>query len=144
MKTKVRLVHKLKSNKTHQSMFIWYVVCKFQFMEADNFLHPLLPSGGTVRVDVHPLGHLGVRLPGHHPPAVGEHENIYEISVRKCHLSGSMWQMVAGLNTQGKSTLTGIRAWGTIVEIKMRKKSFCWSGLTSQDVWQTRDNIESQ
>ena len=45
-------------------------------MEADNFLHPLLPSGGTVRVDVHPLGHLGVRLACHHPPAVLENENI--------------------------------------------------------------------
>ena len=38
-------------------------------MEADNFLHPLLPSGGTVRVDVHPLGHLGVRLACHDPSA---------------------------------------------------------------------------
>ena len=50
-------------------MFVGYVVGQFQFMEADNFLHPLLPSGGTVRVDVHPLGHLGVRLPCHDPPA---------------------------------------------------------------------------
>ena len=50
-------------------MFVGYVVCEFQFMEADNFLHPLLPSGRTVRVDVHPLGHLGVGLPGHDPPA---------------------------------------------------------------------------
>ena len=41
-------------------------------MEADNFLHPLLPSGRTVRVDVHPLGHLGVRLACHDPSAVVE------------------------------------------------------------------------
>ena len=50
-------------------MFIWDVVGEFQFMEADNFLHPLLPSGGTVGVDVHPLGHLRVRLARHDPPA---------------------------------------------------------------------------
>ena len=67
---------------TYKAGFVTHVVCQFQFMEADNFLHPLLPSGGTVRVDVHPLGHLGVRLPCHHPPTVGENENIYEIYVR--------------------------------------------------------------
>ena len=64
-----RWLYELESNTTHQSMFVWYVVGKFQFMKTDNFLHPLLPSGGTVRVDVHPLRHLGVRLPRHDPPA---------------------------------------------------------------------------
>ena len=54
---------------TYQSMFIRDVVCEFEFVEGDDLLHPLLPGGGTVGVDVHPLGHLGVRLPGHDPPA---------------------------------------------------------------------------
>ena len=53
-------------------MFITQVVGEFQFVETDNFLHPLLPGGGTVGVDVHPLGHLGVRLARHHPPAAVE------------------------------------------------------------------------
>ena len=45
-------------------------------METDNFLHPLLPGGGTVGVDVHPLGHLGVRLARHDPPAKNEALNV--------------------------------------------------------------------
>ena len=61
---------------TYKAGFVTHVVCEFQFMEADNFLHPLLPSGGTVRVDVHPLGHLGVRLASHHPPAREKNYNI--------------------------------------------------------------------
>ena len=50
-------------------MLIRDVVGEFEFVERDNFLHPGLASGGTVRVDVHSLRHLRVRLPGHHPPA---------------------------------------------------------------------------
>ena len=49
-------------------------------METDNFLHPLLPSGGTVRVDVHPLRHLGVRLAGHDPPAESRNGFIPNLS----------------------------------------------------------------
>jgi len=41
-------------------------------MEGNSFIHPLLPGGGAVGVDVHPLRHLGVRLPGHNPGAVVE------------------------------------------------------------------------
>ena len=54
---------------TYQSMFIRYIVGELEFMEGDDLLHPLLPGGGAVRVDVHPLRHLGVRLPGHYPSA---------------------------------------------------------------------------
>ena len=53
-------------------MFVRYVVGQLEFVEGDCLVHPLLPGGGTVGVDVHPLGHLGVRLPGNHPVAVVE------------------------------------------------------------------------
>ena len=57
---------------TYQAMLVGEVIGQLELVEGDNLLHPLLPGGGTVRVDVHPLGHLGVRLPGYNPPAVVE------------------------------------------------------------------------
>ena len=39
-------------------------------MEAYDLLHPLLPRCRAVGMDVHPLGHLRVGLPGNDPPAV--------------------------------------------------------------------------
>ena len=54
---------------TYQSMFVGYVVGEFEFMEGDNFLHPLFPSCGTVGMNVHPLGHLRVSLASHDPSA---------------------------------------------------------------------------
>ena len=54
---------------THQSVFVRQVVGEFELVEGDDLLHPLLAGVGAVRVDVHPLGHLGVGLPGHDPPA---------------------------------------------------------------------------
>ena len=71
-------------------MLVRQIVGQLQLVEGDNFLCPLLPRGGAVRVDVHSLRHLGVRLARHHPPAMEENENIYEIPVRKCHISGRM------------------------------------------------------
>ena len=53
-------------------MFIGYIVGEFKFMEGDGLVHPLLPGGGAVGVDVHPLRHLRVRLPRHNPGAVVE------------------------------------------------------------------------
>lgn len=53
---------------THKSVFVADVVGELQLVEGDDLLHPLLAGGGRVRVDVHPLRHLGVRLAGHHPP----------------------------------------------------------------------------
>ena len=61
---------------TYQAMLVGEVIGQLELVEGDNLLHPLLPGGGTVRVDVHPLGHLGVRLPGHHPLA--EHKKYSE------------------------------------------------------------------
>ena len=52
---------------TYQAMLVGEVVGELELVEGDDLLHPLLPGGGTVRVDVHPLGHLRVRLPRHHP-----------------------------------------------------------------------------
>ena len=59
----------LQMKITYQSMFVGYVVGEFEFVEGDNFLHPLFPSGGAVGVNVHPLGHLRVRIASHHPLA---------------------------------------------------------------------------
>ena len=53
-------------------MLVRKVVGELEFMKGDDLLHPLLPGGGAVRMDVHPLRHLGVRLPGHYPSAVVE------------------------------------------------------------------------
>lgn len=51
-------------------MLVRDVVGEFELMKGHYFLHPLLPRRRRVRVDVHPLGHLRVRLPRNHPPAV--------------------------------------------------------------------------
>ena len=53
-------------------MLVGQVVGELELVEGDNLLHPLLAGGRTVRMDVHPLGHLGVRLARHNPPAVVE------------------------------------------------------------------------
>lgn len=52
-------------------MFVADVVRQLQLVEGDDLLHPLLARGGGVRMDVHPLRHLRVRLAGDHPPAPG-------------------------------------------------------------------------
>jgi len=41
-------------------------------VKRDNLTHPLLTGGGRVWVNVHPLGHFGIRLAGHHPAGVVE------------------------------------------------------------------------
>ena len=53
---------------THQAVLVGDVVGQLELVEGDHLLHPLLPGGRTVGVDVHPLWHLGVRLPGNDPP----------------------------------------------------------------------------
>ena len=60
----------LQMKITYQAVFVRYVIGEFQFVEGDNFLHPLFPSGGAVGGNVHPLGHLRVRLASHNPSAV--------------------------------------------------------------------------
>ena len=57
---------------TYQAMLVREVVGELELVEGDNLLHPLLPAGRTVRVDVHPLWHLRVSLPRYDPPAVVE------------------------------------------------------------------------
>ena len=54
---------------TYQSVLVRYVVCKFEFMEGDYFLHPLFSSCRTVRMNVHSLGHLRVSFAGNNPSA---------------------------------------------------------------------------
>ena len=63
---------------TYQAMLVREVVGELELVEGDNLLHPLLPAGRTVRVDVHPLRHLGVRLPRHDPPTkIKGHEKYF-------------------------------------------------------------------
>lgn len=53
-------------------MFIRDVVGQLELVEGYRLGHPLLSGGRAVRVDVHPLGHLRVGLPRHHPAGVVE------------------------------------------------------------------------
>ncbi len=58
----------------YQPVLVRDVVGQLQLVERHHLLHPLLARGRAVRVDVHPLGHLRVRLAGHDPTAAKEHE----------------------------------------------------------------------
>ena len=83
---------------TYQSMFVRYVVCKFEFMKGDNFLHPLFSSCRTVRMNVHPLGHLRVSFASNNPSAVVElvskvircnyvqQKNVFRLGIQPGHL----------------------------------------------------------
>ena len=53
-------------------MFVRDIIGEFELVEGHYFGHPLFPGGGGVRVDVHSLRHLRVRLPRHHPSGVVE------------------------------------------------------------------------
>ena len=50
-------------------MLVRDVVGQLELVEGDDLLHPLLAGGRAVRVDVHALRHLRVRLACHHPAA---------------------------------------------------------------------------
>ena len=53
-------------------MLVRQVVGELQLVEGDHLLHPLLSCRRAVRVDVHPLRHLGIGLPCHDPSTVVE------------------------------------------------------------------------
>ena len=55
------------SSKTYKAVLVRQVVGELQLVEGDDLLHPLLAGGRAVGVNVHPLGHLRVRLARHHP-----------------------------------------------------------------------------
>ena len=52
---------------TYQSVLVGNIVCKFQFVKRNNFLHPLFARSWRIRVNVHPLGHFWVSFPGDNP-----------------------------------------------------------------------------
>lgn len=58
------------SGETYKSVFVRNVVGEFQFVESDNFGHPLFPGGRAVGVNVHSLWHFRVSLSRHHPPRI--------------------------------------------------------------------------
>lgn len=58
------------SGETYKSMFVRNVVGEFQFVESDNFGHPLFPGSRAVWVNVHSLWHFRVSLTRHHPPRI--------------------------------------------------------------------------
>lgn len=73
---------------TYKSMLVGDVICQLKFVEIDDFRHPLLASGRTVGVNVHPLWHFGVSLSCHHParvvkfiPAVISGNNIHQQNI---------------------------------------------------------------
>ena len=63
-------------------MLVGDVVGQLELVEGDHLLHPLLPGGRAVWVDVHSLWHLGVRLPGNDPPTekniISRHSSAFE------------------------------------------------------------------
>jgi hypothetical protein len=71
------------------------IICKFEFVEGDDLLHPLLPGGGAVGVDVHALGHLRVGLAGDHP-ATAMHKYFSEIQLPALK-KGGFGRLMAGL-----------------------------------------------
>ena len=58
------------SSETYKSVLVRNVVGEFQFVESDNFGHPLFPSSRAVRVDVHSLRHFRISLSCYHPPGI--------------------------------------------------------------------------
>lgn len=58
------------SSETYKSMFVRNVVGEFQFVESDNFGHPLFPSSRAVWVNVHSLRHFRISLSCYHPPGI--------------------------------------------------------------------------
>ena len=55
------------NHATYEAVLVGNVVGQLELVERDDFLHPLLASRRTVRVDVHPLGHLRIGFASHHP-----------------------------------------------------------------------------
>lgn len=65
-----KCLKKKKTNSrcdTYEAVLVRDVVGQFQFMEGNDFLHPLLARCWTVGMDVHSLGHFGIGFAGHHP-----------------------------------------------------------------------------
>lgn len=58
-------------------MLVGDVICQLELVEGDDLLHPLLARCWTVGMNVHPLGHLWIRLARHHPPTVTHKTNIF-------------------------------------------------------------------
>ena len=58
-------------------MLVRDVVGELELVEGDDLLHPLLPRGRAVRVDVHALRHLGVSLARDDPLAARNSGNVY-------------------------------------------------------------------
>ena len=50
-------------------MLVGDVVGELELVEGDDLGHPALSGGGTVRMNVHPLRHLRIRLPRDDPTA---------------------------------------------------------------------------
>ena len=59
-------------------MLVGDVVGELELVEGDDLGHPALSGGGTVRMNVHPLRHLRIRLPRDDPTA----EKAREIQIR--------------------------------------------------------------
>ena len=60
------------TEETHKSVFVGDVVGQLEFVERNDFAHPLFTGQRRIRMDVHALGHLRVGLAGYHPARVME------------------------------------------------------------------------
>ena len=73
---------------TYESMLVGDIVGQLEFVEGDNFLHPLFACRRRVWMNVHPFRHFRVGLPSNHParvvkfvPAIVNSNYIHEQNV---------------------------------------------------------------
>ena len=58
---------KNRETSTYMSILVQVIVCELQFVESDRLFQPMRTRGRAVWVDVESPGHVGLRLPRHHP-----------------------------------------------------------------------------
>ena len=83
-------------------MLVRDVVGELELVEGDDLLHPLLAGGRAVRVDVHALWHLRVRLASHYPTAK-KRKNQQRI-MKMVH---KLWVLTDSKNSIGCSFILG-------------------------------------
>lgn len=101
MKSRLVLVHRIQYR---EAVLVRDVVGQFQFVEGNDFLHPLLARCWTVGMNVHSLGHFGIGFAGHHPTTVVEFVSV----------------VVCGHNVQQQNVL-GFRIESRHAEFHLRK-----------------------
>lgn len=70
------------THSTYKAVFVRYVIGQLQFVERNDFLHPLLSGRWRIRMYVHSFRHFRIRFSGHHPTAAGKklNANVRQLS----------------------------------------------------------------